>query len=449
MKVVIDIQSMQTSSRTRGIGHYTLSLIKEMVLRQNIEVILLLNDYSKESAETVYEALDGYYEIDKIKIFKAPHNVSNILGIDRLRKAASILREYYISALNPDFVLITSLFEGASEDFVCDIKENRNYKVGVIGYDLIPLYNPKLHLQTENMREWYYEKLAEARKADVIFSISESSKKEFLDLAGIPSENIINISSAGDSNYKVLENHEKIDLNNRFSIKKDFILYSGACDERKNLRGLLAAYANLDEGLKNRFDVVLVGKYSEADIENLKRIAKNKGIQPEKLLFTGFISNKELQNLYAQCFVFVFPSFHEGFGLPVLEAMMCDAVTICSNVSSLPEVIGLEEATFSPDNINSITEKLKEAIIDESFRNRLKDNARKRSKVFSWIKTTDLLLEKVEDLCEEKIKSEKKCMYSQDELIRSIFVESGYEYLDKEIRVIANCIADNEKSLLI
>ena len=449
MKILIDIQSMQTSSRTRGIGHYTLSLIKEMILRDDIEVVFLLNDYCKESAEVVFKELDGYYAIDKIKIFKAPHNVSCLLGVDRLRKAASILRDYYINALNPDFVLITSLFEGATEDFVCDIKDNRNYKVGVIGYDLIPLYNPDLHLPTENMKEWYYGKLAEAKKADVIFSISESSKNEFLELGGISEKNIVNISSAGDSGYKALEVHERIDLSSRFLIHNEFILYSGACDERKNLKGLLSAYSNLDQDIKNRLDVVLVGKYSENDIKNLRKFVVSKGIKPEKIIFTGFISNKELQNLYTQCFVFIFPSFHEGFGLPVLEAMMCDAVTICSNVSSLPEVIGLEEATFSPDNISSITEKLKEAIVDESFRDRLKDNARKRAKIFSWVKTTDLLLNKAKDLCEKNINAKGSNVYSQDELIRSIFVESGYEYLDKEIRIIANCIADNEISLTL
>lgn len=447
MRLLIDVQGLQTSSRSRGIGHYTISLVKEILKSKDIEVLFLLNDYSPEGVEFFCQKIENECSVDRVHIFKAPNNVSRIFGDEKLRFVAEAIRNYYINVLEPDFLLITSLFEGASEDFACNILQNRRYKVGLIGYDLIPLYDPDLHLPTPEMKAWYYEKIAESKKADVIFSISESSKREFSSMTNIDESEIVNISSAGDSSYKPLKRKEEIDLNDRFSIEGDFILYSGACDERKNLKGLLTAFSLLTEKEKERLDIVLVGKYSELDMENLSNFAKKKGISKNKIIFTGFISNHELKNLYGQCHLFVFPSFHEGFGLPVLEAMMCGAVTICSNVSSLPEVIELEEAMFSPNDVNNIAKKMQQAINDESFRDRLLENAKVRSTKFSWKRSAEILLNSIREIVKEGPNEVLTRVHDEGDLINEIFICSGYEFTDKEIRIIANNISDNSTAL--
>ncbi len=101
-------------------------------------------------------------------------------------------------------------------------------------------------------------------------------------------------------------------------------------------------------------------------------------------MLTGFVSEEDLLTLYNLCKVFVFPSWHEGFGLPALEAMSCGRAVIGANTSSLPEVISRDDAMFNPMNDFSITEKLAQVLTDDVFRSELEQHGLERAKLFSW-----------------------------------------------------------------
>jgi glycosyltransferase involved in cell wall biosynthesis len=100
----------------------------------------------------------------------------------------------------------------------------------------------------------------------------------------------------------------------------------------------------------------------------LETLAKEKGLKAEELVLTGFVPEEDLLTLYGLCKAFVFPSWHEGFGLPALEAMTCGRAVIGANTSSLPEVRGRDDALFDPMNDTSITEKLAQVLTDDTFR---------------------------------------------------------------------------------
>src|SRR5690606_33453296 len=102
-----------------------------------------------------------------------------------------------------------------------------------------------------------------------------------------------------------------------------------------------------------------------------------------ELIFTDYITDEELVQLYNLCKLFVFPSWHEGFGLPALEAMACGAPVIGANTTSLPEVIGLDDALFDPFNVASITQRMQLALTDENFRKTLIQHAEQQVKKFS------------------------------------------------------------------
>ena len=103
-------------------------------------------------------------------------------------------------------------------------------------------------------------------------------------------------------------------------------------------------------------------------------------------VFSGFVSNEVLVALYNLCSLFVLPSFHEGFGLPVLEAMACGAPAMHSNVTSLPEVVGYDDALFDPYEPAEIAAKWNRLACDE-FREKLRDHGLERSKQFTWERT--------------------------------------------------------------
>ncbi|PCM45252.1 glycosyltransferase [Marinobacter sp. ANT_B65] len=453
MKLLIDLQCLQTSSRYRGIGHYVNSLVKALLTinkarPQPHNITLLFNGYHPELIDELRQQWGPLLEGVHIRIFHAPPDTAESgcpnQGIIRVGES---LRDEFIARLEPDFVLIGSLFEGMTDNYVCEISRARQYAVGVIGYDLIPLISPEQYLGDPLIHEWYYHKLKSLHCADVIFAISESARKEFEDHLQQPDGSVITISTACDDSYYPLDgtsedcSHTLAEL----GITRRYILYSGAADERKNLNALLQAFSQLDGALKNDLGLVLVGKFSEADRAGLSRFAGNHGIPPEHIIYTGFIAQKTLNVLYNRCSVFVFPSRHEGFGLPVLEAMTCGAPVLCANTTSLPEVMGLEAAMFGPDDIPRLASLITRVVTEPEFSKQLREHGLKQSKKFCWRKTAEKLLVHAEQIVSEYRPAGKAD--KPDRISHLARLCSIWQMEDHRLRQIANCLAANDLAL--
>ena len=137
-------------------------------------------------------------------------------------------------------------------------------------------------------------------------------------------------------------------LHHKLGITKPFILYTGGADPRKNLKRLLQAYAKLSPTQKEAHQLVLAGRIDSSEMPELTKTVQGNGLRLEDIIFADYISDDELQTLYYTCKLFVLPSWHEGFGLPALEAMKSGAAVIGSNTSSIPEVIQNPQALFDP-----------------------------------------------------------------------------------------------------
>jgi glycosyltransferase involved in cell wall biosynthesis len=136
--------------------------------------------------------------------------------------------------------------------------------------------------------------------------------------------------------------------------------------------------------------LVFVGKVGEAEKQVLQRASVENGLASGDLVFTGYVSDQELIRLYNAAALYVFPSTHEGFGLPALEAMSCGAVVVGSNTTSLPEVIGCDEALFDPASAHAITAAIEKGLTDEAFRARMRAHAVSQVTKFSWEKSAGL-----------------------------------------------------------
>jgi glycosyltransferase involved in cell wall biosynthesis len=415
MKIAIDLQGAQGASRLRGIGRYSISLTKAIALAsQNDQVIAVLNGGTSEGIDDIRLQLNGIIPENNIMVWYPP--AKDGVPIDVWKETTRAIKESFFESLQPDVILVTSVFEDDEQILVTLTDQNEFIPKAVIHYDLIPMMFEQHYLSSVEQRERYYSKLEELKKADLFLAISESSKNEAIGLLGLDSSEVVNISSAADEEF-ICQELELDSFSNgvgrtNFAIEKDFLLYTGSMDCRKNIVGLIRAFGKTSEAVRSSHQLVIVCSNTKEDREYLQWIASTVGLTKEDVLILGYVSDYELINLYRRCKLFVFPSWHEGFGLPILEAMSCGAAAICSNTSSMPEVLGFDDALFDPFSDEDITQKIEFYCTNPEALHRLKEHCYKRSKLFSWASTGKKALEALTGLFNSRkqtiIQSERK-----------------------------------------
>ena len=162
---------------------------------------------------------------------------------------------------------------------------------------------------------------------------------------------------------------------------KDYFLFVSETERAKNLMGLIDAYDTLPKELKEKYKISVVGKKGN-DYSNIIRKIKEKNIE-DKITFYGYLTDDELELLYREAFIFIFPSFFEGFGLPVLEAMSKGTPVICSNAASIPEVGGDAVLTFDPYDTNDLADKIIQICTTEGLREDLIKRGLERASQFT------------------------------------------------------------------
>lgn len=219
--------------------------------------------------------------------------------------------------------------------------------------------------------------------SDVIITDSENTKKDIIEILKIKEGKIKVTFACYPEYYNEIKDKvsSKIVLQ-KYGILKDFILFVGMIEPRKNILSILKGFINLDKEINA--DLVIVGKkgwyFQEID-DYLKKIDLEK--LKNKIIFTGFVSEEEVIHFYQSALIFIYPSVYEGFGLPPLLAMACGTPVITSNLSSLPEVVGDAAIKINPDNINELEENIKFLYNNPLKRNELIARGLKQCKKFS------------------------------------------------------------------
>ena len=390
MRIVIDLQGAQSESRFRGIGRYSLSLTQALLRnRGEHEIIVALNGMLSDTIEPIRAALDGLIAQSDIRVWFAPGPVRAMVAANHERgKVAELMREAFLASLGADVVLVSSLFDGFGDDTVTSIGElSARHQVVPILYDLIPLVHAEVYLQPNPAYEQFYrQKLQHLARADGWLTISECSRRDAIEHLGLDGERIVNISGACDAVFarRAYSDADLESLVERLGVSQPFVLYSGGADARKNLNRLISSFARLPGELRERHQLVIAGTIPDVNVQALRAHAKASGLPVRSLVFTGGVSDADLCQLYNTCRAYVFPSLHEGFGLPVLEAMSCGAPVIASGTSSLPEVVGIAEALFDPTDEGDILAKLVRVLTDEDFRTTLVEHGREHVGSYSW-----------------------------------------------------------------
>ena len=188
MRIVIDMQGAQTESRFRGIGRYSMGLALAMARNAGEhEIWLALNAAFPESIIDIRHAFKGLIPQERIRVFEVPlpvaeHNPENAWRA----RTAELIREYFLQQINPDVILLTSLFEGFIDDAVTSVGAfTSGQNTAVILYDLIPYLNPEKYLPTQVQHENYARKIESLKNAGLLLSISESTRNEGIEALGL------------------------------------------------------------------------------------------------------------------------------------------------------------------------------------------------------------------------------------------------------------------------
>jgi len=192
-------------------------------------------------------------------------------------------------------------------------------------------------------------------------------------------------------NFKCHSNLGGTISNGRISNYKKFLLFVGRLEERKNVAGIVDAF----EMLKRKYNIlqklILVGKfgYGGEKIKNKINSSKFKN----DIILTGYVSDENKYYLMANADAFLFPTFYEGFGLPILEAQSVGAPVVCSNVSSMPEICGKGAVLVDPDDAEHIAGAIHKLISDDAHRNDIIEKGLENVKRFSWEKCAEEVAE--------------------------------------------------------
>ncbi len=221
---------------------------------------------------------------------------------------------------------------------------------------------------------------------DLVIAVSQTTKQDAIDILKISEKKIKVIYEAADSEYSPRNQNEIKAVKEKFKIKGDFFLCVGTREPRKNISQVIVAFTQLSKELPN-LSLVVAGKYgwgedaAESKIKNLE----------SRIKILGYTEKEDLARLYSGAKAFIYPSLHEGFGLPILEAMACGAPVITSNVGSMKEIASGTAFLCDPLSVESIAEAMLK--ITKEDQNELRQKSLVRAGDFSWDKTALQTLE--------------------------------------------------------
>lgn len=349
MKVGFDLFFRHTISAKRGIGRY---------------------------GESLLEALRGLNQGDHcIEFAPAADPFDTEAWNKELRR--------FLAKQRPDIYLIPSPFEFArplpSRELLGECK------LAAVIHDFIPLRYPEQYLGADR-RAWYDATVDFLRSCDLLLANSETTKRDALDLAGLDGARIEVIYGGvdpmfcpGAADKTVLEG---------LGITREYVLYVGAFDFRKNVEGLVRGFGRACRQLPDRPQLVMPSSdASKSTIEKLRKIARADGLDKDDLLFPGQVSDEALIHLYRGAALLALPSLWEGLGFPVLEAMACGTPVLTSDTSSLAEVAGDAALLVDPESVSAIGEAIRNTFRYPGWLMDLRVKGQRRAALFTWAET--------------------------------------------------------------
>jgi len=342
MKVAIDILPLQTSHQYRGIGAYTRNLV------------------------------------DALQSIKLPNFSLQLIKQGKIPQDCNLVHYPYFDL------------------FWLTLPLRKVLPTVVTIHDVIPLVFPDKF--PKGIKGWlkFQPQRFSLKSVSAVITDSQNSKKDISQYLEIPREKIFVVPLAPNKEFKPVKSTKLVNsIKVKYSLPDEFILYVGDVNWNKNVEGLIKAMSNVKCQMSN-VKLVLVGKAFED--KNLKEtrlilqlIKELNLIDQTKIL--GWVPREDLVAICNLATVYCQPSFYEGFGLPVLEAMACGCPVVVANTSSLSEICGNAAVMVNPQEVNEMGKELVRVIVDGELRRKLIEKGIEQIKKFSWKKVAEQTVE--------------------------------------------------------
>ena len=366
VKIKIGIDGNEANSENRvGIGQYAYFLLKYIheYIKNNNDILINIFLKNNPKKDLPLESDNWKYQVFGPSFFWTQIALPTRLFVERDKPAVFFSPNHYAPRFCPCKSVISVM-------------------------DLSYLRYPEMFLKKDlwKLKNWTSYSI---RKSEKIFTISQFSKDTIISNFNI-SENKVLVTYPGYDKqlYKPQEDLIKLHetykfLNKQFGLNTKFLLFVGTIQPRKNILALVKAFQELKKNKRNRdLQLIIVGKHGWLYKEIIKEI--NKFSINKDIILSDYISDDVLVKLYQSALGFILPSFYEGFGLPVIEAMACGCPVAVSNRSSLPEIAGEAGLIFNPDDIHDIMAKLELLISNGQERNQYIKKGLLHVKKFDW-----------------------------------------------------------------
>jgi len=251
-------------------------------------------------------------------------------------------------------------------------------------HDLFPVVHPEW---TSDFLIDMWERILRPgmERVDKVLAVSQNTKKDLVERWSVPEEKIVVTHEGVDREiFRPLAKERSAEMIERFGLPERFVLTIGPFDSWCDPSNIVRAVGRLPKALKD-VGLVFAGQPGSCAGE-VKRLAAQSGLA-ERCIWTGYVEQTELVALYNRADVLVYPSFYEGFGLPVLEAMACGTAVVTSDAASLPEVAGDAGLLVDPGDVEALFDALRRLLVDRSYREDLEGRGIERAKAFTWMET--------------------------------------------------------------
>jgi glycosyltransferase involved in cell wall biosynthesis len=366
--VAIDARHLQTVARVRGIGRYSRNLLAAFARRapRDVEWTLL-----------------------RLRNFPAA-DPGLLPAHDDI--ATSRLRRPELSMLALDPLLLSLELGGKGIDVYhstqLSLPARRDFPAVVTIHDLAPLIWPAHYLRLPYSRVGHAWQYALARRADAVIAVSAATKRDVVERLRVPEERVTVVPEAVDSEFTPPSTEEGRALaRSRFGVPDRYVLYVGQFDPRKNVRGLLRAFAAVADRDKD-LRLVIVGELGKLS-SHLRDALESERAPRDRVIVTGFVDDATLAALYAGAECLLHAALLEGFGLTPLESLAAGTPVVGYAGGAVAEVVGDAGLLVPSGDAGALGTALGRFLDDEVLRDGLRARARLRASAFSWDRAAD------------------------------------------------------------
>jgi len=363
MRIGIDMSCVD--EHKTGVGWYTYNLVKNLIkIDNNNEYHILAYPFLCNELKSIAGNNFSFHEIKEkyFRLLRLPIKVSLLAA---KHKFDIFHCTYHIGPILKNCKLIITIYDLVSYIFPEMFKLKHCFIYNIMYPFLI-------------------------KKGDIIIAISDNTKKDLINIFKIKEEKIKVTYVGIDNSYCVIKDKESIKtILKKYNIVQPYILYVGTIEPRKNLVRLVYAF-NKFKKQKTEHKLVIVGKKGWLYEELFKTVENTE--YKKDIIFTGYVSVKDLIHIYNGADLFIYPSLYEGFGIPPLEAMACGIPVISSNTSSIPEVLGNAALLINPYNVREFVDGMNNLIFNKELRQKYIQEGFNKIKEYSWEKIAERTL---------------------------------------------------------